>query len=93
MMGIRTWALVSVTLIDWRNSEAAFPLLSLEKRENMLLSHSYMCAGHFTTFLWEGLVCYIIHPLLSFELFDNASFCSSVLPQGLDLNMLRLETW
>lgn len=29
----------------------------------------------------------------SFELFDDASFYSCVLPQELDLNMLHLETW
>lgn len=89
-MGVRTWPLVSLTLFDWRNSEAVFSLLSLEKRENMLLGHSYMCVG---CFLWEGLICYIIHSLLSFELFDDASFYSCVLPQELDLNMLHLETW
>lgn len=92
-MGIRTWPLVSVTLFDWRNSEVAFPLLSLERRENKLLGHSYMCVGCSTIFLWEGLICYVIHSLLSFELFDDASFYSCVLPQELDLNMLPLETW
>lgn len=42
-----------------------FTLLWLEKGKNMLLGHSYMCVGHFTIFLWEGLICYIIHSLLS----------------------------
>lgn len=35
----------------------------------------------------------VIHSLLSFELFDNASLYSCVLLQELDLNMLHSEMW
>lgn len=92
-MGIKTWSLVSVTLFVWRNPETAFPLLSLKKEIIGFLSIAACVLVVWQYSSGKGLNCYVIHSLLSFELFDDAWFYSCVLPQELDLNMLRLVTW
>lgn len=68
-------------------------LYSLGKKEKICLSAIAMYVLAVLQYFCGKGWSVVIHPLLSFELFDDASLYSCVLPQELDLNMLHLEMW